>query len=267
MADAATLNQIIEETLPVILAFGFGRWAVTIGGSHGKGLSDSRSDVDFRLYADEILLPGNERFDAHFARLTTLMDRWRANGVEIDGVWRRTIAQVDEQLDAWLAGRGRPEPRVWSLWGYHLPCDLLYQMSVKDPHGIVAGWKQRLTPYPDALRETILATHMGSLRYWRQDYHYANKVARKDVVFLAGLTSRLVHDIMQVLFALNDMYYVGDGNNLDYARHFSVQPARFEERVTEILAPPSSEDGYERQHAAILGLIDALEYLVNARRN
>jgi hypothetical protein len=265
MADAGTLKQIIEEAVPVIRPFGSGRWALTIGGSHGKGLSDDRSDVDFRLYADQILPSQGEEFDARLARLTALMDRWRAKGVEIDGVWRRGVSQVDGQLDAWLAGRALPESRVWSVWGYHLPCDLFYQLVVEDPDGIVAGWKRRLTPYPPSLREALVAVHMASLRYWRTDYHYASKVARKDAVFLASLTARLVHDIMQVLFALNAMYYVGDGHNLDYARHFAVKPARFEQRVIEVLWSPSSEDRYDRQYATVLSLIDDVDSLVKAR--
>lgn len=54
MADKQTRDMIIAEAMPIIRAFGTGRWAVTIGGFIGKGLMDLRSDVDFRLCADKI---------------------------------------------------------------------------------------------------------------------------------------------------------------------------------------------------------------------
>jgi len=40
----------------------------------------------------------------------------------------------------------------------------------------------------------------GTFLYWRHDHHYASKVQRQDVVFLAGLSAKLVHDVVQVLF-------------------------------------------------------------------
>ena len=97
---------------------------------------------------------------------------------------------------------------------------------------------------------------MGSLNYWRTDYHYANKVERRDEVFLAGISARLVHDVMQVLFAINETYYVGDGNNLHYVEAFAIQPADFTARVQAILYPPASEDALTAQYEAICALID-----------
>jgi hypothetical protein len=58
---------------------------------------------------------------------------------------------------------------------------------------------------------------------------------RGDVVFLAGMGARLVHDILQVLFALNECYYVGDGNNLRYVATFAIKPPAVEERITVAL--------------------------------
>jgi hypothetical protein len=36
------------------------------------------------------------------------------------------------------------------------------------------------------------------------------------VAFLAGMSSKLVHEIIQILFALKETYYVGDGANLTF---------------------------------------------------
>jgi hypothetical protein len=83
-------------------------------------------------------------------------------------------------------------------------------------------------------------------------------------VFLAGLTPRLVHDLIQILFALNDVYYVGDGNNLWYIEKFKVQPADFAARVTAILYPGSAADSLREQYDRLAALIDDVVALADA---
>lgn len=252
------IQTVIDECLPLLKALGKGRCAVTIGGSHGKGTFDTRSDLDFRLFCDEVV--GAPGFSAtkEWKAFSQAVDRWREQGIEIDYCWVRTVADIDAQLEAWLSGQVVPEERVWTLWGYHLLTDLANQVVLDDPDGLIAGWQARLKPYPRALKRAIIEKHLGSLTYWRSDYHYRNKVERGDVVFTAGIASRLVHDVMQVLFAINETYYVGDGNNLHHVSTFAVQPRAFAERVNDILYPPQTENALAAQYEAIITLIDDL---------
>ena len=123
-------------------------------------------------------------------------------------------------------------------------------------------WQARLVPYPVALQQAIFKKYAGSLRYWRDDYHYRNKVERGDVVFLASITPRLINDIMQVVFALNQTYFVGDGNNLYYCEKFAVQPDAFVMRVSEILYPAPHPERFSRQYAQLGVLIDEVLALI-----
>jgi hypothetical protein len=41
--------------------------------------------------------------------------------------------------------------------------------------------------------------------------------------------------MLQVLFALNECYYVGDGNNLRSVATFAIKPPAVEERITVAL--------------------------------
>jgi hypothetical protein len=256
------IKAVIDECLPLLKSFAKGRCAVTIGGSHGKRTFDTRSDIDFRVFCDEIA--GGPRYweTEDWKAFCQVVERWRAQGIEIDYCWVRTIAEIDEQLDAWLGGKIAPVPRVWTLWGYHVLTDIANQMVVDDPSGIIAAWQARLIPYPLALQRAIIRKHMESLNYWRTDYHYRNKVERSDRVFLAGISARLVHDMMQVLYAINQAYYVGDGNNLHYVEAFKLIPTQFAERVNAILYPPLSEDVLNAQYESILKLIDDIVPLV-----
>ena len=85
------------------------------------------------------------------------------------------------------------------------------------------------------------------------------------MVFLAGLSVKLVHDIIQVLFALNETYYVGDGYNLAYLARLPHQPPDVANRLQTILYPPSSADMFAEQRNRLLALIDDVDQLATAR--
>lgn len=257
------IQAAIDECLPLLKALAKGRCAVAIGGSHGKGIFDDRSDVDFRVFCDEIVGAPRHWETEEWKSFCQVVERWRAQGIEIDYCWVRTVGEVDAQLDAWLSGHPVPKEYVWTLWGYHLLTDIANQMVIDDPDGLVAAWQARLTPYPQTLQRAIIQKHMGSLNYWRSDYHYRNKVERGDVVFLASITARLVHDMMQVLFAINKTYYVGDGNNLSYVAKFAIRPSDFAERIGDILYPSQTENVFATQYEAMIRLIDEIALLAS----
>lgn len=257
MIEQALYQQLCGDVLPVFRSMSKdGRYAITLGGSHGKGLSDRSSDFDFRVYYEQ---PADApQWDAAFADLNRFVEKWKALDVEIDGVWARSIQEVECQLDTWISGKASPVPMFWNVWGYHFLTDIYNQAIVEDPCGIAQGWKDRLIVYPDALRISILDRCSFSLKYWSDDYHYRNKVIRRDPVFCASIASRLINDIMQVIYALNRFYFPGDGMNLHYSRSFSIKPENLEKRVSEILYPGNGPEYLERQYHSLIRLIDDL---------
>ncbi len=261
MAIPPEAQPVIDDLLPLCRALGEGARAVSIGGSYGKGTFDRTSDLDFRLFCER-RLPTPEAMTAAYAVLQEAIDRWAAQGVTIDGCWVRTVGEIEAQIDAWEEGKGTTPDLVWTIWGYHILTDVYNQIVIEDPDGILAGWHARLSVYPPKLKAAILDKHLASIRYWRHDYHYRHKVARRDVVFLAGLTSKLVHDLIQILFALNETYYAGDGNSLIFVEHFEQVPEGFIEAVNAILYPGQGDGAVEAQYERLMDTIDAIEALV-----
>jgi hypothetical protein len=260
------LQPIIDELLPLCRALGEGKRAVSIGGSYGKGTFDRSSDLDFRLFCERKLSPP-EVYEEAYRHVQEAIDRWAAEGVTIDGCWVRTTGPIDEELDRWIEGEGRPGDIVWTIWGYYLVTDVYNQLVIDDPDGIVSGWHEKLAVYPPKLKAAIMDRHLKSIRYWRHDYHYQHKVAREDVIFLAGLTTKLVHDLVQILFALNETYFPGDGNNLSFIEDFEHAPEGFSEKVTAILYPctdgnTSIGGGAQAQYVRLMALIDEVEAVV-----
>lgn len=256
-----TIQAVIDDLLPNLRALGEGRCAVSLGGSYGKGNHDSLSDLDFRLFCDSVS-PESEEQQLRVKELAAAIQHWGERGITIDGYWMRIVKDVSEQLDQWCAGIIASDHKVWTIWGYHLPTDINNQYVIDDPHGIIAGWQAQLTPYPPALKNALLVKHTASIRYWRNDYHLRNKVQRKDSVFLVGLTSKIVHDLIQILFALNETYYVGDGNNLAYVQQFAHVPANFVADVEAVLMAGSGDNRLEQQNQRLFHLIDAVEALL-----
>lgn len=253
-----TDDTVIAAFRPVILALaGPGRRAVSLGGSRAKGRTDAFTDYDFRLYTDAVLPRTAPAWDT----FRTLWDAHERRGIRIDGVWDRLITDIDAELDLWIAGQGRAADLDWAVWGYHLPTDIAHQMTVDDPDGILSGWRARLVPYPHGMAKATVARWMDFLRYWRDDYHYQSKVARGDPIFLAGLSAKLAHGIMQVVFAANRVHFPGDGWNLDLARTLALQPADLEPRLCSALA---SQD-HAAQRAALVALITELDGLLPAK--
>lgn len=240
-----------------------GNGAVALAGSRGKGRSDEQSDYDFRVYADAYRGP-DVRQTEQWQRFESAMHDWEARGFRMDGVWMRSYAGVRRDLDGWLSGTAVPKTFEWTIWGYHLPTDLANQQITFDPEGILAGWKRELVVYPEALRASVLQECREVLQYWAGDYHYESKVARRDLVFLVGLTGKLVNAIMQVVFALNRAYFPGDGWNLPMAAELEHLPPDFVARMTSILSAGSDADALRRQRTELIAMIADLEVLIAA---
>jgi hypothetical protein len=254
-------QAVIEEFIPICHTLaGKQRFAISVGGSHGKDTWDGESDIDLRLFTDQ-KLPWLDTEPERWTEYLAALKRWGDKGVIIDGVWCRTVGEIDSLLDSWIDGESKTLDYIWTIWGYHVLPDIYHQATIEDPYQIIAGWKQRLSSYPPKLKKAILAKNVESLRYWRGDYHYAHKVSRGDCVFLAGMSAKLVHEVIQILFALNETYFVGDGSNLKFIEKFAIKPPEFAAKVEQILYP-AAPDAYERQYKVLCGLIDEIVALV-----
>ncbi len=262
-AFSPQLQALIDDLVPICrkLAEGRGRYAISIGGSQGKGMSDARSDVDFRLFHERDL-PWLDTHPELWQDYLAAEKRWKERGIIIDGIWARKIDKIDAAINRWIDGDTRPEDIFWTIWGYYLLPDIYHQAVIEDPYGVIADWKGRLQVYPPKLKQAILDKHLRSVRYWRDDYHYRNKVERGDIVFTASQSARLIHDLIQILFAVNEVYYVGDGQNLDFVRKFPIAPANFSAKVKDILYPPQTDNVLIAQYHALISLIDEVTQLI-----
>ncbi len=253
-------KTLIDELAGALAGFALpGRYAVALGGSRATHRADQFSDFDFRLYSD-VVTNDIWRQSPHWPAFEAVKERWKARGWR-SSFWLRTIGDIDAQLDQCSAGNLEPAPLVWTIWGYHLMTDIASQRAILDPEGVVANWHRRLETYPPALKTAILQEHGRLLSYWKADYHYQSKVARGDAIFLASLSAKIVHSLVQVVFALNETYYPGDGLNGECLAEMELAPPQFRERITAALYPGQAPGELETQRQTLLLLISEVETL------
>jgi hypothetical protein len=249
------IDKVASELVPIFKKMFRGKIAISISGSIGKKIMDARSDVDFRVFYEE-WIDDKEEIDRLHCELNNKREEFRMQGIKVDDYWPRTISEVDSVIDTWFLGEGKPLNVVWTVWGYHPLTDFANQYVIDDEHNIIGGWLERLSNYPPKLKQKTIDRCLCSIKYWRNDYHYESKVIRRDIVFVNGLTTKLMHEIIELLYALNEKYYVGDGNNLKFMEGFELLPENFFDRVEKILVPGNNVDMFKKQREDLCSLID-----------
>lgn len=274
-------DEIVAGLLPVLRTWVAGEYGIAIGGSHAKGSGDSLSDVDIYLFANEVL-PAARRDERVVDELgaEARPESWGVDDSFVQGgtdfwhadqrveCWLRSTGEMDRTLRGCLAGGVRREYVVWTVMGclsYTALADVHSMKIVDDPHGILARWKAAVATYPEALRQSILGRFMPEAAFWPENFHYRTAVQRADVVYTSAIVQQVLHALIQVLFALNRVYFPGE-KRLAYAmQRLPVQPSGFAHRVQELLAPSSVDvAGLEKQRRALADLVAEMRALVSA---
>ena len=103
---------------------------------------------------------------------------------------------------------------------------------LSDPHGVVAAYKAKLTPYPEALRAAASARFVDEARFFLASSTKA--AAQGDVAFVTGNLFRAEACLMQALFALNREWLLNEKGALRLADGFAVKPDGLKARVEAV---------------------------------
>jgi hypothetical protein len=267
-SSQALLDRIAAALAPVA-----GVRAVVLGGSRGRGVAQAGSDYDIGIYYSGTLdiaaleavarrLDGSGR-----TPLMTPLGGWGAwvdgggwltvDGEAVDLLYR-DLERVDGVIAQVLRGEftcayhhGHPHAFVSHMYaGEIATCRALY-----DPQGLVAARKARLTPYPPALREAVIARFGDEGRFFLR---VAQKSAtRGDISHVAGCVFRSASCLLQMVFARNGAWLINEKGALALAGAFAHTPKdlrlRTESAFADLAAGP---EGLLRALGTIGDLID-----------
>ena len=248
---AIDVTSTTDSLLPLLCRFVRGEYGIALGGAHAKGVDDAESDIDLYVFTREILLSDERRRlseafgidgttltvwgdDAEFVQAGT---DFYFQGQKIE-CWFRNIDYIDANIAECQAGIVKHSLLTWTVMGFYNHCtlsDLHNMRPIDDPHGILARWQSEVRVYPPKLREAIISRYTRTAQFWPDNFHYKSAVERGDAIYTAGIVQQVIHNLIQVVFALNQTYFPGD-KKLDIAlSHLAIKPERFTERIHQLL--------------------------------
>lgn len=254
MESQPLINFIIEQIKHID-----GVSAIVLGGSRARGTHTPKSDIDLCIYyhpAHPLDLTALERVaaeidDSHRAELITPIGGWgpwingggwlTVQSQAVDFLYR-DLSKVEGIINDCLKGHvdmvyqpGHPHGFVSSIYLAEVAvCQPLWEAD-----GQLSALKQRVRPYPQALQKALIQKFA-----WEIDFALGTgrkSIERKDVTYAAGCCFRAVACMLQVLFALNEEYWLNEKGALLIADKFQLRPNRLKEQIEEAFALLSAD--------------------------
>jgi hypothetical protein len=274
------IQPVVDEVLVVVRHFTRAAYGIAVGGAHAKGAADAESDLDIYLFAEDALpraeresrvlelCPGVQNIvswgdDGPLLQCGTDFDH---RGLRVE-CWLRNTELIERAIAESQAGTVRREWVTWTTTGFYSHCtlsDVSAMIPIDDPDGILARWKALVSTYPPKLRETIVQTRLQAARFWPGNFHYSSAVERRDVIYATGIVQQVVHNLIQVLFAVNERYFPGDKKLSSALAHLDRVPENLTARIEALIFPGErpSVALLQRQQADLLSLLRDVELIV-----
>ncbi len=233
--------------------------AVALGGSHARGTQLPDSDIDLGLYyreaspfSIEAVRSLAEGINDAPEPVVTGFGRWGrwvnggawlvVKGQRLDLLYR-SIDDLETTIKECRQGRFESDYYQQPPYGFHSYIylgELSICQALHDPEGILAVLKSRIDPYPEVLKRAIVNRFLWGAEFTLSQ---AKKFAARDDVYNAtGCTTRAVSALVQVVYALNERYFVGDKGALGEIERFEKKPEGFSMRVAESLSLTGGAD-------------------------
>ena len=148
--------------------------------------------------------------------------------------WLRSINQIDADLVACQRGEIRRDYSVWAVMGFFrhvVLADVQSMHILDDPDGILARWKGQVSTYPEPLRHAIVQRFMVEAAFWPENPHYESAIERGDVIYASAIVQQVIQGIIQVVFALNRVYFPGEKKLAEVSRTLPHTPVEFTKRI------------------------------------
>lgn len=254
MTELSTQQRALVDSLAARLAEIPGVAAVVLGGSFARGFGTPSSDIDLGLLYREAAPFAVERVRALAAEVndspdSVVTDFWAWGPWVNGGAWLtvrgqrvdflyRSVEHLERVIADAHAGRfelhwGQQPP--FGFFGPTYLGEVAICQPLADPAGIVAELKRRVRVYPEALRQRVVQSYLWACEFTLESF--APKFAALgDALGSAGCLTRVAHQLVLALFALNRGWLLSDKTALAEIAGFADAPRDFGARVTRALA-------------------------------
>jgi predicted nucleotidyltransferase len=245
------LNTFLQDIVdPLIKVEGL--QAIVLGGSRASGNQRPDSDIDLGLYYYEgtpldihdVRKIANKLNDFPDPEVTELggWGTWvnggawlTIKGQRVDFLYRN-IDFVSTIIDECNRGETRfdyLQQPPYGFYSYFYCAETQICKALYDPQRAIADLKSKISGYSELLKSTIINGFL-----WQAEFSL--EVAKKsantgNVYFIAGCLTRIVSSLVQVLYALNETYFMSDKRLKKAVEQFSLKPQDFVMRLDRIL--------------------------------
>jgi predicted nucleotidyltransferase len=254
MQHELLLQKIIDHLKPVQ-----GLRAIVLGGSYASGSQRPDSDIDIGLYYDESL-----PLDiAHIRSIASILNDTSNPTVTELGGWGtwvnggawltiegqrldflyRNIDFVSSTIDDCNNGIIRSDYWQQPAYGFHsfMYCtETAICRPLYDPDHVIEHLKAKVIHYSPRLKQAIIKNFLWSARFTLDNTYKA--ASRGEVYLVTGCLARAIHCLVQVLYALNETYYLSEKKLAADISSFSIRPENFLERIYALLGATGTDN-------------------------
>ncbi|TKD12353.1 nucleotidyltransferase domain-containing protein [Polyangium fumosum] len=251
-------KQALLDTITTRLSAVPGVVAVVLGGSYARGMARPDSDLDVAMYYAEdspFRIEDIRRVAAEIsiAGPPDVTDFYGWGPWVNGGAWIRTTAgkvdfiyrnldQVRRTLDEAARGVTHHHFDQQPAFGFYSVTYLAETrvcLPLHDPAGHIASLKRQVEVYPPLLKEKLVLSNL-----WLAEFslvHAAAYAERGDVYAVSGALTRTGAFLTQVLFALNETYFMTDKTAMaeiaaGFHAHAPLVPPGYVQQLSRILA-------------------------------
>jgi predicted nucleotidyltransferase len=229
-----------------------GLQALVLGGSWASGTQRPDSDIDLGLYYSE-----ETPLDVYHLRKiakdlndfsnpeVTELGGWGSwvnggawltiRGQRVDFLYRN-IDFVSTVIDECNRGEIRYDylqQPPYGFYSYIYCAETELSQVLYDPKQVIAGLKTKVARYSAALQYSIINSYL-----WHAEFSLENatKAAHSsNAYYVAGCLTRIASSLVQVLYALNETYFISDKRLHKDIELFSLKPQGFVVRIDRML--------------------------------
>ncbi|MBD2869158.1 nucleotidyltransferase domain-containing protein [Paenibacillus arenilitoris] len=249
--------------------------AIVLGGSRARGSHNEHSDIDIGIYYDSgkgldiagLQQAAAELDDAGRLNLITEIGSW---GPWINGggwlvvdrypvdILYRDLSKVSAVMQQCHSGKitvdyqpGHPHGFINAIYFSEIAlCQVLW-----DPSGIVGEMKAKTIPYPAELKQAMIQTFLWEAAFSLDTGRKG--IYKSDLAYVAGCCFRSISCLNQVLFAVNECYWMNEKGAAAIADSFRMAPRHYAERVNQIISLIAEDR--ERLETSLSELSDLIE--------
>ncbi len=250
-------KRAMLEQLTTTLSQIPGVLAVVLGGSYARGAQHATSDLDVGIYYTEAapfaIADIKQIANAVAVEPNPVVTNFYEWGAWVNGgAWiytqagkvdflYRNLDHVQRTLDEAQQGIFHHDYNQQPAYGFY---SMIYLAETQicrplyDPQGRIADLKRQIVEYPPKLKQRVVGDCLWSAEFTL--LHAQSFAAAGDVYNTVGCLTRMAANLTQVLFALNETYFMTDKRVMEALAAFAVLPPSYIERVQGSLAQPGA---------------------------